>query len=188
MDEDRARFEKRERYLAEFGRFVSLFALAEAMLKNALRHIVGVDERTALAVFSGVRAAEGSTLIRRCFEARKNALPEELNKLLVQFSTLSNLRNNLVHYGIDLSATPPITTNRSYVLSDMAIREMHIEEHTLSDATIDCAKIILGLSCFVEDGKDDGRLAFSVRDPWQYKPSAQANKDRGRRKRKPHPR
>ena len=65
-------------YYNSLGSFIHIFGLAEAVLKRLLAQTVGVDEKTALAIFSGVRADGISSLIRRCYEAREIEIPNEL--------------------------------------------------------------------------------------------------------------
>jgi len=109
-------------YYRSLGLYIHLFGLTEAMLRRVLTETVGVDEPTALAIFSGVRADGISSLIRRCYEARNVELPAELSALLQQFAVLNNLRNDLIHHGVDFKSDPPVATNRHSVINLKAVR------------------------------------------------------------------
>lgn len=175
-----------EHYLTDLGRFVMVFGLAEAMVKRLLFRTAGVDERTALAIFSGVRANEATSQIRRCYDAREEAIPFRLDALLSQFIALNNLRNDVLHHGIDFSSDPPVSSNRESVLNVRAVRETVIEKSTLSDAAMDCGRIVLGVSTYLVQFKDaeaakraEDNLSYAVDRPWHYRPRGPTKPDQG---------
>jgi len=172
-----------QHYFTELGRFVAIFALTEAMLKKVLQATAKVDDSVSLAIFSGTRSDAVSSFIRRCFEARGERLPEKLAILLERFALFSNLRNDVLHHGIDFSTTPPTSSNKLGVLNPRAVRETPIERDDLYDASHDLGVIMLGLTAFL--GRDDPRmLDVTSRHPWRYKPTPPKNKGRSRHPKK----
>lgn len=171
-------------YYADIGQFVMVYGLVEAMLKQVLRSKADIEPKIALAVLSGVRADASCALIRRCYAARGEPVPPQVEKLLVQFALITSFRNDLLHHGIDFTTDPPMSSNRESVLHVSAVREHMIEKDTLSGATEDCGWILLGLSTILTaehmTGDAAERAMANLKDAaertWRYKPPAQGNK------------
>ena len=164
---------ERDRHFTELGRFVSLYGLAEAMLKHFLARTVGVDPPTSKAIFSGVRTDQACSFIRRSYEARGEALPHDIDRLLQQMTALTNLRNDILHHGINFNQDPPVSSNRKSVLNVKAVRETVVTDKTLVHAGWDCARVMLGFAAFMRPKDvpvDEEDLNFAVREPWHYIP------------------
>jgi hypothetical protein len=88
-----------EKYLIALGLFVEKFAACESMLIVALARLTRCDDPTSRAIFSGVRSDTARSHIRRILEARGEPMPEFLESSFQQLGIISNLRNDLMHYG-----------------------------------------------------------------------------------------
>ena len=173
----------RSLYYGSLGYFISMFSLVEAMLKETVRQQANVTPAIAKALFSGVRTDQGSSFLRRCFEARGEAVPVPLDALLRQLAVLSNLRNDLVHFGVDLRRVPLMVTNRNAVLNDRALRETLIDPATIDLASLDCGRIMVGLSVYANryEPTDEARyLQFATGVPWSYRPQSPQRTDQSR--------
>ena len=177
-------------YLSSLGQFISLFSLTESMLKKVLAKTAGVDDRIAVALFSGTRADQACSFIRRCYEARGEKIPRELDSLLAQMAVVNAFRNDAVHYDADFKSDPPVVTNRGNTLNPNAIRETEIKPTTLRDAGHDLGWIILGLSAYLRDEmtpEDADNLAAALGQPWRHKSPSPASRGQTRRTPKPRP-
>lgn len=172
---------ERSRYYSELGRFISIYSIAEAALRGVLQRTAGIDEPTSLAIFSGTRTDQASSFIRRCYEAKGEKIPQELADLLQQMAIITNLRNDLVHHGIDFTTAPPTANNRRSALSARAIRQTVVTERVLESASWDCGRLVLGFFTYVfPDADSDEKIlsdrAFAVRTPWHYIPQQPSNR------------
>jgi len=180
----------REHYHRSLGSFVRVFSLTEGMLRSLLAKVVGVDEPTAMAIFSGTRSDQASSFIRRCYEARGTKIPPDLDKLLSQMALIAAFRNDVIHQDVDFASDPPVITNRRLAISERALRETPINSHTLYHASTDLGRIMLGLSAFIAEKMNpqlEDNLKFALRGPWKHKSPGQANKDQKGPKRVPRP-
>jgi hypothetical protein len=71
-------------YYRALGEFVDTFAEVEGVLFLYLSTLIGIDQDTAKAVFSGIRAHDSVSFIKRTMEARNVALPTDLDAALSQ--------------------------------------------------------------------------------------------------------
>jgi hypothetical protein len=87
-------------YFEYLGRLVHTFSLAEAILFKFLIYYTGVSDKTARAIFSGVRVQEGISFIRRLMEIRRlgQTRKADIDNVLAQFAKINDLRNHLLHY------------------------------------------------------------------------------------------
>ena len=163
-------------YMKSLGSFIDLFSIVENLVKRLMAHFAGVDEPTALALFSGVRTDQAIANIRRLHQARKAELDPALDAALQQMAVITNFRNDLLHHRVDFTKTPPVTTNRAVVLSENAVRETVIGPDTLMDAGHDLGRIILILGVFLSDTRDGADLEWALSEPWRHKPPSQPRK------------
>jgi hypothetical protein len=182
-------------YYAGIGQFVMIYGLAEAGVKRLLRKAADLDPQVAIALLSGVRADAACSLLRRCYVAKGEELPTQIDRMLAQFAVVTSFRNDLLHHGIDFTTSPPLSTNRESVLQASAVREHVIEDITLPSVTADCSRIAFGLTVALTldimeaEAKERAHdnLSYAADGPWSYKPLSPANKDRPGRQ-KPEPR
>jgi hypothetical protein len=84
------------------GRFVDRFARIEARLFELLAEYSGLSDKAAGAVFSGSRADNTMSLIKRLAVA--NSLPkktrDDIDYVFTQVGIINKTRNDLLHYGI----------------------------------------------------------------------------------------
>ena len=181
--------ELRNVYYSSLGNFIHLFALTEAMLRELLRKTAGVDKPTAMALFSGVRTEQAMSFIRRCYQARKQPMPAELESAFQQLAVIANFRNDVIHYGVDFGSDPPVATNARGVVNENAVRSTEIKKGTLLGAGHDLGMILLMFSYFLADDPSKApadTLDFFARTPWHHKSAAPPNKGpKGRGKTRP---
>lgn len=104
-------------YMTALGYFVHRFAEFEVGLQNVMWIASGVDDATARAIFSGVRATQAESSIKRLHLARSISLDPMLEKGTYQLSQLMTFRNGLVHHGTTfmLNETYVSTEDRNIV-------------------------------------------------------------------------
>lgn len=176
-------------FRANLGTFIDLYAIVENALRDTLQHVAGVDNATALAIFSGVKSNRAMSFIRRLYQARGQQIPAELDRVLQQFAVITNLRNDILHHRVDFENEPPVTSNRATVLNENAVRETEIRPETLARAGEDLGLVLLVLMAIRtpdrQQSADD--LAWSMREAWKYKPTWPRRKDQPASKTHPAP-
>ncbi len=90
-------------YYQALGKFVDHFAAVESALLWFLSRLASVDEPTSRAIFSGVRADQAISFIKRLHEARRQPLNETLAKTFDHFTQINRYRNDILHYGVNRS-------------------------------------------------------------------------------------
>jgi hypothetical protein len=87
-----------------------------------------VDKKTAVAIFSGTRGEQACSYIRRCYEARGEAIPPTLDAILSRFASINTFRNDLLHYMPNMmTIDDPIVTNERGVIRNDAVRRVPFE-------------------------------------------------------------
>lgn len=177
----------KELYRHSIGSFIELYAMVEHSLRAVLQHVAGVDDATALALFSGVKPDKAMNSIRRLYQARNEEMPEALDHALQQFAVITNLRNDLLHHRVDFQHDPPVTTNRASVINEAAVRETEVNAYTLAHAGEDLGVILLALSSFLHPNirqcADD--LEWTRLQTCKHKPGGPPRKDRPKKKDRP---
>jgi len=167
-----------KKFLQSLGSFINIFASIENMLRELLAHFAEVDERTALALFSGVRTQEAIGFIRRIHTARNEPMLPALDMALKQMAIICGFRNDLLHHRTDFTQTPPIATNRASVLSEDAVRETEIDADTILFAKTDLATIGLIFSVYLQGLEGRANLDWVTEKTWQHKPPLPPSKRR----------
>jgi hypothetical protein len=91
-------------YYTALGHFIFTFARVETILHRALWFCAGVRSPVAQAVFSGFKIEGCLQLIRRTAEAKNwtKDKREKLEEITNRLGPINRLRNDLLHYGVDL--------------------------------------------------------------------------------------
>jgi hypothetical protein len=184
-------------YRFALGSFVDYFAKVEMAVQWTLQWQTGMEEFTARAVFSGVRAHVAVGHLRRLAEVKKIAAAEWklLEPVLNQLIAINGVRNLILHYG---TSSEKIREGRGLVTDapralTLEKMKMHaISSEILLAMTTDLAKIYAHLAVR-HMGRDPARFAKNdwwketLAVPWQYKPPQPAKRDRRRVKRRSKP-
>jgi len=129
-------------YWQALGEFVEAFAHIEHFLFNGLTLASGVSPRVAKALFSGTRALDAISLLRRISEiSPPSANRDELEDVFAQITAINMIRNSIVHYAsIMTSDSGRITTNWARALTPERIAEHRISPDMLKDMSADLDK------------------------------------------------
>jgi hypothetical protein len=164
-------------YYEQLGQFVSFFTFAEEAIRVLLVKLSGVRGSKAVALFSGVRVDQGIDFIRRCYRAESKPVPASLTKVFEHLKTLTNYRNDLLHYGIESSneemSAPLFVSNRRWVLDHTKARAATVDSEGLWGATLDVSRIAFVLMMHLNlDGDDAPEFARMIEDelerPWRF--------------------
>jgi hypothetical protein len=169
-------------YYIDLGRIIDMFARIEGDLQALLWHEAGVSDAVGKAVFSGVRIDQAMQFCRRIWAANGVEKPEQVERAFSQLALLNSLRNDMVHYGakIGTGVGDYVVTNERLAHTAAALRRHALPPSTFHDINNDLIVIsaAIELHCLSEsaDGVDFTRpqLESLARQPWQYKPPAQA--------------
>jgi hypothetical protein len=188
-----------DKYLCAVGRFVTTFAIVEKAVYDTLRHFVGVSPTIAACLFSGTRVKAAMDYLTRISEATnwsegKIAL---LNHIKLQLGEITELRNDLLHYGpTGGSLDTLIITNAHVAHLESRIRETKISSQILDDAVFDLWAMAILLLHELEGKIDWSGLPEDMREamekaaklgvisgafatlPWHYKPERQGHQKR----------
>jgi hypothetical protein len=89
-------------YWFHFGRFMHLYAAAEAELLSLLTHISGLSEAEAGVVFSRTGCEDARQLINGLLTAANQEEKQARLKLpFDQMTAIGTVRNHLVHWGVE---------------------------------------------------------------------------------------
>lgn len=117
------------------GVFIQCFAVAEAVLFNYFVELAGVIRPDkARAVFGAVRVESMLANIRRLWQLSPPSprFAPILSDALGQFKAILNIRNDLLHYGIEFTDNhEPITTNASRAFIEGKIRQHRVSTEVL---------------------------------------------------------
>jgi hypothetical protein len=160
------------RYFFVLGRFMHCYAQAEKAVQLILFATAGITVETGRALFSGTRAKDATSLIRRLHEVRSTSLPQSIDDALRQFGTINDLRDGLVHSGVERSpnfAPAPsipieyaedslLLTNRHQAHARRTLKEHLISPNTVERATNDILTINGKLDLYLHDLMGGGPL------------------------------
>ena len=90
-------------YFAALGRMIAAYARAEASVHVLARHLSGLPEAKARAVFSGIRLPDLTDRIRQMMRIDKipDGTYQDVDACFVQLHTIAIQRGKLVHGMID---------------------------------------------------------------------------------------
>jgi hypothetical protein len=171
-------------YWQALGRFMDAFAKLEAQIFVLLMHKGQVPSNTARAVFSGTRADQALTFLRRIHEGRGEPIPDYAGRAMAQFNVVNSARNNIVHYGA--SADGAFLVSNAFKTIPGRAQEGCFLPHTIDAMRADLETISAAFYVWLINGHPDswaenGRgWAEIALDPWQYAPPPKLNIDRKR--------
>ncbi|MBN9545003.1 MAG: hypothetical protein J0I19_05980 [Alphaproteobacteria bacterium] len=183
------RNQRREDYYIALGDFINTFSDVESQLVLALADFAKVDKKTAKALFSGVRVDQASDFIRRLGAVKKikPKIFEELTKnLLPQIKVITDLRNDVIHYGARLQSIR-LTINNQRGIGRTQVRRYIVSAKMLESARMDLGMINLRLfmACNNEGPEDlPPPIRAAIFGPWRYTPRVgqQKNSQSGRKR------
>jgi hypothetical protein len=173
-------------FLEAVGWFVTTFSIMENKVRETLRHFTGVTPAVAASVFSGTRTNEALGHLKRIAEATNWAEDRQklLNHIASQLGEITQLRNDLLHYGVTGNHPDDIVvTNEKYAHVERRIRATKLSAAILKQASTDLLFMLPWLSILEghvvpfpvemdEFGKGFNKAfpAALLKWEWQYKP------------------
>ncbi|SRR5260370_32466199 len=165
-------------YFAALGRMIAAYAAAEASVHWLARHLSGLPEVKARAVFGGIRLRDLTDTIRQMMRIDKilDGTLKDVDACLVQLDTIASQRGKLVHRMIiDRAGEEGLSvTNILTAKSIAAVERNTFSISDLEHMTIDCSVIYLRLTTIIARGipeHADPEINRVVHAPWRYKPS-----------------
>lgn len=165
---------KRDKYYLALGHFIDDFAATEAQVLDVLCYYAKADKQTAKALFSGVRVDQAADFIRRLGQARKinpGPLAEISQNLLPQVKAITDLRNDIIHYGIQLNSSGLKVDNQRGV-GRTQVRRYFVSAKLLEDASSDLGRINLRFY-MAANNEISTSLPPQIREklfgPWRYR-------------------
>jgi hypothetical protein len=149
----------------------------EASLAILLRIVSDVDAKVAPAIFSGTRADQARSFIKRILDARKEPLDPALKRAFDQFGVINSTRNDIVHYGAQFGEDEMVVANHLAAHTPEALRRHVVSPETLNDMSADLATIQAAIAvALLSKGpievipirEEFRELALA---PWRYRPS-----------------
>lgn len=142
-DQDRA-----VEYYKQLGAFVSMFAQVESHLFFCLILASGVSFEVGKAIFSGVQIKVAIDFIRRIFQVKKppETVAEVMESCFKQLRIINDLRNQLLHSGVDLSKAEMKSTNKLRALLPEREISYSIDPRMMYNMTQDLIQITLALN------------------------------------------
>ena len=171
-------------YWSSLGRFVHRYAILEQEIHRTLCLYARTDNATSQAVFSGVKSKGAVDLIKRLREVRGLPRDADYDRAFAQFTTITNLRNDLLHEGAIRYPNGGFKVSNERKTIPRQQRITPISPADLDAMTEDLNTIFATLFVMqCEAGEDDislYRTDFRVlgRTAWQYKSAPQASAPR----------
>ena len=133
-----------ERFFSDLGLFVLLFAQAESLLWSAIWATSGMELKAAQALLSGIRVNDGIGLLGRLLDVQEPIVKakKEVKEALRQLGIINKVRNDILHYGIDLNRKEKIITNQMKALSRSRITRTKISSSVIAFMVSDVAVIL----------------------------------------------
>jgi hypothetical protein len=187
LDEDFPVTAEHEVYWRALGRFIHRYAMLEQQIAYLLSLCAKVPKERAQALFSGVRVKDAMGMIEKLREVRGDPEDPDLTRLKKHLGDITDMRNNIVHYGATLHADgfhvkntrtiPRLQTNTA--VSAAQLEAMTDDMQTMA-ATLYVHQCIesqgkFDAADFVTDWREVGR------SPWKYKPPPQGGGQNKRR-------
>jgi hypothetical protein len=174
-----------DNYHLELGRFVGVFAQVEMAMHLVLRWQTKVSIDVSRAVFSGVKADQASSFLRRLADIGQIKQPEwkELEPVLAQLNHINKTRNLILHYGADgVAEGEGISSDEGMALTLDRVRRHPVSPEIIAAMTADARKIFFCLVAY-HAGRPAPISTYANglrRAPWRYKPPQPKKTD-------PHP-
>lgn len=170
---------KRDRYLLELGRLVSVFAAVETRMLNLLWKASGLSDQVGAAVLSGVKIDGATGLLRRVFEANGGNCSGGLKSVLEHLGHINDMRNMLLHQAVYENEAGEMFVSNFQVAMSSREKRYQITPDALfamsSDLTVIDRYLSLEMLSLAEIDRKHAREAQTgiLRTPWRYKPLAE---------------
>lgn len=164
----------KERYYTQLGRMISTFSLAERSLKGLLAQSVGIDDAGARAIFSGTRADQASSFLKRSYRSKGAEIPKPLLSALDRFAVLNRARNDLVHSPIEMTDNAAIWSDVETIVEKSEAMAYRISNADLEAISKDAWHVNITFLAYFQEavklGHQDTLIALGTDEPWRYKP------------------
>ena len=144
----KSEIEKGDQYLRAVGDFVTIFAIVEKSVNEALQHFTGVTPTIAACLFSGTRIDGAMSYLKRIAEATRWSAGKSklLDHIKLQLGEITQLRNDLLHYGTTGETADTLFISNSHLAHIASrIRETKISAKILGIAFTDLWAIMFFL-------------------------------------------
>jgi hypothetical protein len=164
-------------YFAALGRMIAAYARAEASVHVLARHLSGLPEVKARAVFSGIRLPDLTDRIRQMMRIDKipDGTYQDVDACFVQLHTIAIQRGKLVHGMIDDAGEEGKAVSNFFTAKSLLAFERTIfRASDLRHMSTDCGAIFVRLMGVATRGipqYEDPEIDRVVHAPWRYKPS-----------------
>ena len=167
-------------YYEALGRFVDMFARAEAAVTLTLWHYAKTSPEVAKIIFAGTKTDQGSTYIKQIAAVTgvSEELRGDLEDVLQQLGIINGARNAILHYG-----TEPESVAQGKAMVSDALRAkgepttFPISPTLLGEMISDLQKIIGHLDLrHLGRTKGYSILGDPTFGPWQYKHPSPPNR------------
>lgn len=172
-------------YYDALGRFLAMYARTEAVAQILLWHISRVDADTARIIWPSLRVKQITDTVRKLYRGRGETLPAQLDEALGHFNTITDVRDDAVHYA-------PKADERGNLFANNLHQQFHLPEpvtralsipllHALtSDLAVIWCRIAVHLpSSNPAYQKQYEEAAETARTPFLYKSPQPTKKHRG---------
>jgi hypothetical protein len=169
-----------ERYWLALGRLIERFASVEVSIQLVLWTLSEVRANVATAIFSGTRTEQASSFIRRIFESRGEPTPELLARAFDRLTIVNTIRNDIVHYGIQIDEVDGMHASNAVVALPGKERRTKMSVEVLEELWSDLGIILHCLNAFVLPLWPDSPpevVADHLKGaqlPWRYTPPPQS--------------
>lgn len=169
-------------YYEALGRFVQMFAEAEAVVAQTLWAYAGTQPEVSKIVFAGTQTEHGSNYIKAIAKAINASADHQadLEDVFQQFGIIRGARNDILHYGATGIAEGQAVVSNAWKAKDKP-KVFPISPLALSEMTEDCRKIILHLAYgHLGRPRPKGQatvllLVSVLQSPWRYKHPPQSS-------------
>ena len=134
-----------EEFCLALGYFVSDYADAEYFLKLVAKTEIGMSEPTAKVLFSGQRVKPIIDTIRKINEANNTELSPGLDSAFVQFLTITDMRDKLLHQGFKKITAHEFVTSNSH----LSFAESRTKTYPITVEVIEKMRIDVKMICCV---------------------------------------
>ncbi|MBV9081603.1 MAG: hypothetical protein JOZ62_02920 [Acidobacteriaceae bacterium] len=127
-------------YFAELGRMIATYARAEAGVHFLARHLSGLPDAKARAVFGGMRLPDLTERIRQMMriDETPNEIYREVDACLLQLGAIADRRHKLVHRMVEYAGSHLSVSNPLTAKSLAAIEADVFSYRDLENMGLDC--------------------------------------------------
>jgi hypothetical protein len=161
-------------YFAALGRLIVGYAAAETTVHLLARHLSGLSDAKARAIFSGMRLSELTERVRQMMQLDpiSGADFAEVDKCLTHLGQIAKQRGNLVHRDVNYLGRALQVSNWATAKSIHNIEHASFDIATLDAMRVDCLAIYFRLRDVIEPSSSKRPILLEdfLRQPWRYKP------------------